>query len=304
MTDQLETDLRAALAARAADVPDAAGERLRAHDYRPRTRTVRPPVAAGALVAAAATVAAVSFVDLGTGTSEAFAGWTAHPTAASAAQTGDAIASCRQRLAALRNSAAASNVARATGRPMDLPPIDSLSPVLTDTRGPFTFLVFSHLNANATCISGPGFTSASEAAAAGPAPTVPADGVAVTWAAHTARAGHAYSFLEGHTGADVTSVTLNLADGTAVKASAQNGWFVAWWPGSAAARTATVSTPQGTTSAALPASAMPACPPAPGGGGAVSCAGGSGQRGAAAGAISQGGPAAGSQGGSQSSPQP
>jgi len=289
MTHQLETDLRAALAARAADIPDAAGDRLRAHDYRPRTRAVRPPVAAGALVAAVATVAAVSFVDLGASTPEAFAGWTANPTAAGGAQTGAAIASCRQRLAAMPNSAAAANVGKVTGRPMNLPPIDSLSPVLTDTRGPFTFLVFSRLNANATCISGPGFTSMSESASVGPAPTVPADGVAVTWAAHAAHAGHAYSFLEGHTGADVSAVTLNLTDGSAVKASSQNGWFVAWWPSSASARTATVTTPQGMTSAALPPAVAAGCPSAPAGA-SVSCAGAqAGRRGAAFGAVAQGG---------------
>jgi hypothetical protein len=270
MTHQLENDVRAALAARAAEVPHGAGERVRAHQYRPRTRSVRPPVAAGAVTAAAAAVAAVLFVDLGTSTTQAFAGWTAKPTAATGAQTDGAVASCKQRLAAIPNSAAAGNVAKQTGKPMDLPPVSSLTPVLSDTRGPFTFLVFARLNANATCISGPGFTSISEANSEGAPATVPADGIAVTWAAHTARAGQAYSFLEGHAGADVSAVTLKLTDGQAVQASSENGWFVAWWPGDAGASSATVTTAHGTTTVALAPAATAGCPPAPGGG-AVSC---------------------------------
>jgi hypothetical protein len=288
MTHQLENDVRAALAARAAEVPHGAGERVRAHHYRPRTRSVRPPVAAGAVTAAAAAVAAVLFVDLGPSTTQAFAGWTAKPTAATGAQTDGAVASCRQRLAAIPNSAAAGNVAQQTGRPMDLPPVSSLTPVLSDTRGPFTFLVFARRNANATCISGPGFTSVSEANSAGAPATVPAGGVAVTWAAHTARAGQAYSFLEGHTGADVSAVTLTLSNGQEVQASAQNGWFVAWWPGDAGASSATVTTAHATTTEPLPAAATAGCPPAPGGG-AVNCTasssgGGSGSVSAAGGA--------------------
>jgi hypothetical protein len=290
MTQQLESDLRAALAERAGEIPDGAGQRLRARDYGPRTRTIRPPVAAGAVAAAAAAVIAVSFVDLGTSTSQAFAGWTAKPTAASGAETGRAVASCKQRLAAIPNSRAAANVARASGRRMGLPPIGSLTPVLTDTRGPFTFLVFAGGNANATCISGPGFTSTSEANSAGPPRAVPADGITVTWAAHTARAGRAYSFLEGHTGADVSSVTVTLSDGRIVQPSTQNGWFVAWWPGNATAASAAVTTAQGTTSAPLPRSVIPACPPAPGGGPAsCAAASGSGRAGAAAGMMTRSG---------------
>lgn len=293
MTQHLETDLRAALAARADEIPAAAGARVRARDYRPRTRAVRPPVAAGALAAAAAAVAAVGLVDLGTSTTPAFAGWTAKPTAASGSQTGDAVATCKQRLEAIPGSAAAGNVAKATGRPMGLPSVDSLAPALTDTRGPFTFLVFARLNANATCISGPGFTSVSEANSAGAPPAVPADGITVTWAAHTARDGQAYSFLEGHTGADVSAVTLKLSDGRSVQTSSENGWFVAWWPGSTSATSAAATTSHGTTTEPVPAAVIPGCPPAPGGG-AVSCAAaaggsGSGVRGTAAGMMTQSG---------------
>jgi hypothetical protein len=272
MIEQLEDELRAALAAHADEVPADATRRLTSAHYRPRTRDLRPPVAAGALVAAGAAI--VLLVDLGPSAPAAFAGWTAKPTAASASQTGGAVAACKQRLEAIPSSAAARNVARAAGKPMGLPSVDTLTPVLSDTRGPFTFLVFADSNANATCISGPGFTSVSEARSAVPPPAVAPDGITVAWAAHTARAGQAFSFLEGHSGSDVSAVTLTLADGSAVQTSTENGWFVAWWPGSANATTATLTTGQGTRTASLPAAVVPGCPPAPNGA-AVSCAGGS-----------------------------
>ena len=59
MTDQLETDLRTALHARADQVPVAAVGRLTGVDYRPRTRRLRPPVAIGALASAGAAAGAL-----------------------------------------------------------------------------------------------------------------------------------------------------------------------------------------------------------------------------------------------------
>ena len=40
-----------------------------------------------------------------------------------------------------------------------------------------------------------------------------------------------FSELVGRTGPGVTGVTLRLRDGTRVRASLANGWFLAWWPG-------------------------------------------------------------------------
>jgi hypothetical protein len=290
MTQTLESQLRDALAARAQEIPSAPAERLQAHDYRPRTRDLRPPVAAGALLTAGAAATAVLVIGLGPRAPAAFAGWTAKPKAAAASQTGAAVADCTQRLAAIPTSNAARNVAKATGHPTRLPAVDTLTPVLSDVRGPFTFVVFANANANASCITGPGFTSVSEARSAGPVPSVPTDGITVTWAAHTTRAGQAYSFLEGHTGTGVSAVTLNLADGSTVQTTTDNGWFVAWWPGNTNATNATVTTAQGTSTATLPAAAVPGCPPAPGGGTFTCAAGTQGMGtggGAAAGMTSQ-----------------
>ena len=53
MIEQMETEVRAALAARADEVPAAVAGRVAGRGYRPRTRDLRRPVAAGALVAPA-----------------------------------------------------------------------------------------------------------------------------------------------------------------------------------------------------------------------------------------------------------
>ena len=88
--DQLEDDVRAALAARADEVPAGAATRVRTHDYRPRTRSLRPPVAVGGVTVAAATGVAVWLFALSPQTSTAFAGWTATPTTAAAGQVSTA----------------------------------------------------------------------------------------------------------------------------------------------------------------------------------------------------------------------
>ena len=128
----------------------------------------------------------------------------------------------------------------------DLPTISQMTPVLTDTRGPFTFVIYSGPHgATGTCISGPSFTSLStrSGGAAGP----PAGKIVASFEAHTAHGGDAYSFVEGHAGDGVTAATLILSDGSQVQTTIQNGWLVAWWPGSAAVTSAQVTTASGTT---------------------------------------------------------
>ena len=81
MIEQLESELRSVLKARADNLPEGAGARVRAHDYRPRARDLRPPVAAGVLTTAAAAAAVVAVIDLGPKAPAAFAGLDAdaHP---------------------------------------------------------------------------------------------------------------------------------------------------------------------------------------------------------------------------------
>jgi hypothetical protein len=55
-----------------------------------------------------------------------------------------------------------------------------------------------------------------------------------------------FSQVVGRTGSGVTGVTVRLNDGTGVKATCANGWFLAWWPGSHGLRATEVTTAKGT----------------------------------------------------------
>ena len=271
MTQQLEADLRAALATRASEVPGGAGARLRQLDYRPRSHRVRPPVAFGALAGAAGTAAvAASVVGLGAASS-AFAGWTSSPTPAPDSQIAGADAACQARLDAMPGGSSSAG----------------LKPVLTDTRGPFTVVIFAGAGGTRSCISSPSFTAlsgsrsgavqtegvtgagagggqGSASVKGGPdSATVPAGQVKLATVATTARDGSAYTVVEGRTGADVTGTSLVLADGRKVTASTANGWFVAWWPGAQSASAALVSTPSGVTTMHLDTGGPVLCGPGP-----------------------------------------
>jgi hypothetical protein len=270
MNDMLESQLRETLAARADEVPASAVRRARNRDYRPRTRDLRPPVAGGALACAA--VAGGLAVTLGLShPSPAFAGWKAHPTSAKPNEVSDAGSSCISKLQAMPGSAADRAAAGKAGT-TTLPPLSSMSQVLSDTRGPFTFLVYanSDATAGAACFDAPGFTSASEMRAPTPM-TVATDGMSVVRQATALSQGSGYTFIEGQVGSGVSQVTLNLTDGSTVQATTQNGWFAAWWPGNVDATTASLTTSTGTTTATLPAADLPSCPPSPGGDQQSSC---------------------------------
>lgn len=222
MTDQLESDLRAALRERASRVPATSIARLTSAEYHPRTRGLRPPLAIGALGGAAGAAGAVALVvSLGAGASNAFAGWTPAPTPPSPAQLAAAKVDCKARS-----------------------PIAGLSLKLTDARGPFTFSIYADRDSSATCISGPSFTAVSDSMSSAPA-NVPAGRVLLSASHLTNRDGQAYSFADGHTGAGVSGVTLILDDRTNVQATVANGWFVAWWPSAHAVKAVDIVTPAG-----------------------------------------------------------
>ena len=222
MTEQLESQLRAILRDEAARVPASSTDRLAAADYHPRTGRLRPPVAVGALAGAVGTTGAVvAAISLSAGASSAFAGWTATPTVPSPQQLSAAAQDCQQHS-----------------------PIAGLPLKLTDTRGPFTFSVYADSTTSAVCISGPSFTSVSGSVSSAPA-NVPDGAVQLSSSHQTNRDGQAYSFADGHTGADVSAVALTLDDGTNVKATVDNGWFVAWWPSGHEVKSAEVTTPSG-----------------------------------------------------------
>jgi hypothetical protein len=158
-----------------------------------------------------------------------------------------------------------------------------MSRVLTDTRGPFTFVIFASAHGSASCITGPSFTSLSGTESTRPQ-TVPAGQVVLMSSHATNRAGQAYSFAEGHTGAGVTGATLILDDGTHLQATLSNGWFVAWWPGNHNVTSVEVATGTKTTTQTITTPAVPPCPA----GAVCASASGSGGSGGASGTTRSG----------------
>jgi hypothetical protein len=294
MTTDFETDLRTALAARAAEVPATALTRLAAADYRPRAARLTPVrvgVGTGVLAGAAATGAALSVV-LG-GAAPAYAGWSATPTAApSAAPSPQVSQSCL--------SALPSNVP--SGGELGS---GTWQTVLTDERGPFTVALFQNDGAYASCFTSSSFTEVTQVAAddsaasnaqsvngvvrtggsaSGSAPgglsSVTVGGtssgdlqnVVQTHLATTADG--PYTLVEGRVASGVTGVTLVRDDGQDVVATVADGWLVAWWPGDATATSSQVTTASGTSTEPLQLSTKTPPGPPPLGPGACASAGG------------------------------
>jgi hypothetical protein len=287
MTEQLESELRAALRERADQVPEASIARLSHVDYHPRTRRLRPPLAIGALASAAGTAGAVAVViSLSAGASNAFAGWSPKPTRPAPDQLAAASADCQTQS-----------------------PIAGLPLTLTDTRGPFTFSVYANSTTSSTCIKGPTFTAVATNSTSTPI-TVPAGHILLS-GSHGSNRGGAYSWADGRTGDGVSAVTLTLDDGTTVQATVANGWFVAWWPGSRSVKSAAVTTPSGTSTQTFDLPNGPPCgsQPCPGGasvgsaggaGGGTGSGGASGESSSGAMTIGGGGAVSGSASGSGS----
>jgi hypothetical protein len=286
MNEKLETELRAAFAERAEDIPAFVRERVCRIDYRPRSRALGPRVALGASAALAATGGAVvALAGLGAGTSPAFAGWSATPTAPASGETAGALVRCTSQLAGVHT-------------PQSWIPAVGWKPVLTDTRGPFMAMILRSGPASATCFNGPSFTTiaansaqvsrASEHVASehvlkmGSASGAPASSASppsvsvlglggsssgpITQASQSHRAttgGRPYTLVQGQVLAGVTSATLVLSSGSNVQATVADGSFVAWWPGSADAASARVASGSRVSTQQLTFTAMPAVNPGP-----------------------------------------
>jgi hypothetical protein len=271
MDQQFATELKEALARRAADVPTEAVERVRGRAYRPRTSRVprRLPVATliGAATTAGGVVAAITLGDA----TAAFAGWTAAPTRATHHEAAAATSSCQSEFA---NSPALAGVP------------GTWNVVTSDVRGPFSVVVYEDGDADATCFTGPSVTMVSmssansqsmsgsssgggEGARSASASTVrPAGGASgieqMTTAHLTASTDGSYTLVEGRLASDVSGVTLIRSDGSDVVASVGAGWFIAWWPTDLGVSSAVVTTTTGaTTTVAIPAGPVgpPSCSP-------------------------------------------
>jgi hypothetical protein len=235
MSDLLEDDLREALANRAARITPDVSARLRAVEYHPRSRRLASPralSAMGALGLSGAAAAVGAVVLLGSSAAPAFAGWTRSPTTPLPGQLAAAQQNC------------------GTG---------SGTPVLTDTRGPYTASIYAD---GSTCVEGNGIEINSKSGGGGTS-TIPAGTVQLNGAGESDSYGHALTMVEGPIGAGVTGVTIARSDGSSVQATVKNGWYLAWWPGTERAVTAQVVTPSGTSTQSFPSAPdhpAPACP--------------------------------------------
>ena len=289
MSKGIEAELRAALTERAHDVPAHVEERLRGIDYRPRSRALDPRVALATGAGLAATGGAVvAIVGLGAGTSPAFAGWTATPTPPAAEQTASARERCTSQLAGAR------------GAPSSIP-ATGWQPVLTDTRGPFTLMILRSAGASATCFNGPSFTTiaanntqssggASEHVLSGSSTVGSGAGSSqsstsvmglggngagpigpATQSHLLTSGGQPYTFVQGQVVSGVTGVTLVRSDRSNVQATVADGSFVAWWPGSAGATSAQITSSAGVATQQLTFTAPPVGPCKPSSSSTSSC---------------------------------
>jgi hypothetical protein len=228
---QLDEQIRDALAREASAIPSEAVERLRLIDYRPRRHALAPPLAAGALATAAATAGTLLALR-GAGSQEAFAGWSARPTATPVGHTTAVEARCAARMAAVTSMPRASKDGVSV----------STEPLLADTRGPYTLVLYPQL----LCFSGPDFASLRGRRVAA--------GVSFGTAY---RDGGLYTIAQGPATPDASAVTLALDDGSGVQATVGHSSFIAWWPSASRPTSVTITSPSGTHSEPL------SYPPAP-----------------------------------------
>ncbi len=259
MIEQFESELREAFAERAAGMPADAFARLRHADYHPRSPIQRKAMALGGTAAAAGVAGiAVSLIGFGAGTPRAFAGWTPSPTAPASGQTTTAETVCKAHMATPAEVERARQ--QASGRPSTPGEWPTSSgewrTVLTDTRGPYTIVLLANMGGSARCLTGPGFPDPAigvgERSAASPLPAISTGQIGEpSYGFSRATDEQPYMETSGRVGAGVSAVTFVLSDGSHVAASVENGWFLAWWPGSQSTVSAEVSTSEGTHSQQL-----------------------------------------------------
>jgi hypothetical protein len=235
MPDQLEGSLREVLSHRAAQLDPDSIARLSAIDYHPRRRRLGRVPAIGALGTTGAAAAIAAIVSLGSSAAPAFAGWKSTPSTPTPGQLAQAAQACGQGLG---------------------------SPVLTDSRGPYTASIYADSTTSDLCLSGNGVSMSSSSTSPAPA-SVAAGQIQLGGGGTRDSAGNALTVVDGRTGAGVTAITIARSDGSSVQATVANGWYLAWWPGTVAATKAEVRTASGTSTVAFPsppALPAPACP--------------------------------------------
>jgi hypothetical protein len=289
MSQDIESELRAAFGQRAADVREDSVARVRNHDYTMLRRRRRNHVAVGAsgagALAAGLGVAIAIFVS---SAPAAYANWSPTPTSASASQIEAAESAC---LTALGNGIAQADSNQES--PAFIARKSAWHAVIEDVQGPFVLVGYSAsedgASNSATCLipttttwSGgpeifisnvssdvPGYAGGESVGFGGPFQS----GSAVNTAVKSSILGGASStppnpdtianpsidaarpevtFVIGDAGAAVSALTLDLTDGTNVGATVQNGYYAAWWPSDSTLASAQVTSPAGVTTVAFP----------------------------------------------------
>lgn len=206
--------------------------------FRRRRQRRRVAVGGAGLVASGLT-AALAVMLIGAGTPSAYAAWTPAPTTPAPGEIRAAEATCE---------------AGAVTPPVGAPAVPA-NVSLTDTRGPFTLVLFgagTSTQGVLMCLSGPDGTHFSISTTSGSQPAPPGtDHISLDRLQGGSANGRPYIIAEGSAGAGVSATTLALSDGSQVTASVGNGLFLAWWPGSATVTSATVTTASGTTAQSI-----------------------------------------------------
>jgi hypothetical protein len=167
---------------------------------------------------------AVVAIALGSSAAPAFAGWSATPTPAGATQLAAAQQQCGANLG---------------------------TPVLADTRGPYTASIYANATSSHLCLQGRSL-SISSANSSPKQADVPAGQVQLFGSGMQNSSGQALTLVDGRIGAGVASVTIDRSDGSSVQATVSGGWYLAWWPGTAHATTAEVTSATGTATQHFP----------------------------------------------------
>jgi hypothetical protein len=252
MTDQIERSVREALSYQDAQLDQDAIARLRAVDYQPRRRRLARLPAFGVLGTAGTAAAVAVAVSLSSGAASAFAGWQATPTTPTTAPAAPAGQACGQGLG---------------------------TAALTDSRGPYTAAIYSQGDTTAVCLSGNGISMSSRETSPSPV-AAPVGQLQYAGGGTRDSAGNQLMLADGRAGAGVTAVAFDLSDGTTVQATVTDGWYMAWWPGTATATKAQVTTASGTTALAVPAAPdLGQCPKG------ASCSDGFSEGGSASGGV-------------------
>lgn len=208
----------------------------------------RPLIRLGALAAVGAGAVALALGLVGPGTQGAFAAWSAKPTIAPAGQIATAESSCLRAVVEITTRTADDGHSRRRGLATST---SAWNVVVTDTRGPFTLLGYSATTSTsadrASCLVGNGISPEvvidwQLAGKPSPMPAGSINAPTTEW-----NAPDNYTVAIGMVGTGVTDLSVNLSNGTTVTTTVSNGYYAAWWPGSASAQSWEVTTSSGTS---------------------------------------------------------